>query len=252
MTHPAVIKTSQLILAGDLLGAEQALVEIADTEGDGALVALLDEVAPKDLLAIMREFDGSRESVINMVVTPEQFADAVVLESRYGEEGNDRLCGMINAVFYREESMAVEYLEALGEKEEGLNVLADYFAHRVDEILGFATSGQLETDFTIPEPLTVKSVTWLSEKIDEIDEALQDGDAIQGARPKQSRAEISDHDWMETAWLLRYELTDLFEQLIVTIRDRMIRRMNTIDTISLPANSVEAGAAADDDEESAL
>ncbi|MEY4592157.1 MAG: hypothetical protein RIR18_1052 [Pseudomonadota bacterium] len=249
MTHPAVIKTSQLILAGDLLGAEKALAEIADTEGDKALVALLDEVAPKDLLAIMREFDGSRESIINMVVTPEQFADAVVLESRYGEEGNDRLTGMINAIFYRDESMAIEYLEAIGEKEEGLNVLADYFAHRIDEILSFATTGQLETDFTIPETMAVKSITWLNEKIDEIDEALHDGDAIQSARPKQSRAEISDHDWMETAWILRYELTDTFEQLVVTIRDRMIRHMIALNEPIPEQGSAEHAA---DDEESAL
>ena len=74
MTHPAVIKTSQLILAGDIHGAESALTEIADSEGDFALVAVLDEVAPKDLLAIMRSFDGSRQSVVNMLVTPEQFA----------------------------------------------------------------------------------------------------------------------------------------------------------------------------------
>ena len=70
MTHPVVIKTSQLILAGDIHGAESALTEIADSEGDFALVAVLDEVAPKDLLAIMRSFDGSRQSVVNMLVTP--------------------------------------------------------------------------------------------------------------------------------------------------------------------------------------
>jgi hypothetical protein len=197
----------------------------------------------------MREFDGSRESIINMVVTPEQFADAVILESRYGEEGNDRLTGMINAVLYRDESMAVEYLETIGEKEEGLNVLADYFAHRIDEILSFATTGQLEMDFTLPESMEVKSITWLNEKIEEIDEALQDGDAIESSRPKQSRAEISDHDWMETAWILRYELTDTFEQLVVTIRDRMIRHMIALNEPVLEQGSTEQ---TDDDEESAL
>jgi hypothetical protein len=59
MTHPVVLKTSQLILAGDVKGAETALANIADTEGDGALVEILDDIAPKDLLAIMRGFDGS-------------------------------------------------------------------------------------------------------------------------------------------------------------------------------------------------
>lgn len=225
MTHPAVIKTAQLILAGDINAAEQALAEVAESEGDTALVALLDQIAPKDLLAIMREFDGSRESIINLVVTPAQFAEALILEKRYGDEGHDRLRGMMNAVLFRDESMTVEYLETLGEKDDGLAVLADYFADRIDEVFSFATSGELQEDFALPESMEVKSIAWLSEKIDAIDEALQDGDAIQNSRPKQSRAEVADHDWMETAWVLRHELTDTFEQLIITIRDRIARHM---------------------------
>ena len=55
MTHPAVIKTAQLVLAGDLQGAENALANVAETEGDTALVALLDQLAPKDLLARSEE-----------------------------------------------------------------------------------------------------------------------------------------------------------------------------------------------------
>ena len=82
MTHPVVIKTSQLILAGDLKGAEMALANIADTEGDDALVEVLDLVPPKDLLAVMRGFDGSRQSVVNMVGTPDQIARADPREAR--------------------------------------------------------------------------------------------------------------------------------------------------------------------------
>lgn len=251
MTHPAVIKTAQLVLAGDLQGAEKALANIAETEGDGALVALLDEVAPKDLLAIMREFDGSRESIVNMVVTPEQFAQAAVLEKRYGEKGHDRLRGMMNAVLYRDEALACDYLEVLSEKEGGIELLVDYFSDRIDEILAFAMSGQLQTEFFIQETVEVKSITWLSEKIDEIDEAMQDGDSMQSGRPRQSRAEVSDHDWMETAWILRHELTDAFEQMIIAIRDRMARRMEALNE-DLPEAKPAGSAAAEDEEESAL
>ena len=77
MKHPVVIESLQLILAGDIEGAERALVAIAETEGDHALVAVLDQMPPKDLLAVMREFDSSKESLVNMVVTPEQFARAI-------------------------------------------------------------------------------------------------------------------------------------------------------------------------------
>ena len=250
MTHPAVIKTTQLVLAGDIEAAEKALSHVAETEGDTALVELLDQIAPKDLLAIMREFDGSRESILNLVVTPTQFAEVVVLEKRYAEEGHDRLRAMMNAVFYRDESMTIDYLETLGEKDEGLAVLADYFADRIDEVLSFATSGELQEDFSVAETMDVKSIAWHSEKIDAIDEALQDGDAILNSRPKQSRAEVADHDWMETAWILRHELTDTFEQMIITIRDRIARHMETMHEPVAAKTSTDYTSA--DEEESAL
>jgi len=255
MTHPAVIKSHQLVVAGDLLGAEHALAEIAETEGDTALVAVLDQVAPKDLLAIMREFDGSRESIINMVVTPAQFAQAVVLEKRYGEKGHERLRGMVNAVLYQDEEVATDYLEAVGEKEGGLLILIDYFSDRVEEVFDFAQTGELQLDFTLPEPMEVKSVTWLNEKIEEVDEALQDGNALTSARPKQSRAEISDHDWMETAWLLRFELPDLFEELILALRDRLARHLESLNTQDrAPEDGTPSRTASDDatEEESAI
>ena len=96
--HPVVLKSSQLILAGDIVGAENALVAIADQHGDHALVSILDELQPKDLLAIMREFDSSKESVVNMLVTPEQFSRSIILEKKYGERTSERLRAMMNAV----------------------------------------------------------------------------------------------------------------------------------------------------------
>ena len=83
MSHPAVIKASALIHAGDISSAEAALTELVETEGDHALVAVLDELAPKDLLAIIREYDSAKPSVINLLVTPQQFADAVIMERLY-------------------------------------------------------------------------------------------------------------------------------------------------------------------------
>ena len=140
MTHPVVLKTSQLILAGDLKGAEKALAGIADSEGDYALVEVMNDIAPKDLLAVMRGFDGSRQSVVNMLVTPEQFARAVILEVRYRDQTHAALHGMMNAVLYRDEELTVEYLEAIGEIEGGYEVLANYFGERDDELLAMLTS----------------------------------------------------------------------------------------------------------------
>ena len=75
MNHLALIeKTQSLIAAGDIVGAESALVELADTEGDGALMVVLEQLPPKDILAVIREYDTSKESIVNLLVTPEQFA----------------------------------------------------------------------------------------------------------------------------------------------------------------------------------
>ena len=79
------MKAASLIRAGDIAGAEFALVALAESDGDHALVAVLEELPPKDLLAVIREFDSSKESVVNLLVTPEQFARAVIMEKLYGD-----------------------------------------------------------------------------------------------------------------------------------------------------------------------
>ena len=78
-----IAKTQSLIAAGDIVAAEAALVELADAEGDHALMLVLEQLPPKDVLAVIREYDNSKESVINLMVTPEQFARAVVIEKQY-------------------------------------------------------------------------------------------------------------------------------------------------------------------------
>ena len=253
MTHPVVLKTSQLILAGDVKGAETALANIADTEGDDALVEILDDIAPKDLLAIMRGFDGSRQSVVNMVVMPEQFARAVILEVRYRDQTHAALHGMMNAVLYRDEEMTAEYLEAIGEIEGGYEVLANYFGERDDELLAFAMSGVFTEDFDGEHGHESKSISWLNEKIDELDEALDEGNSITGSRPKVPRSEIADRDWMETAWVLRYELPDIFEQIVITLRDRLLRRVEVLEDGESGDSAPKAATASSaPEEESAL
>ncbi len=251
MTHPVVTKASQLILAGDLSGAETALATLADTEGDDALVTVLNDVPPKDLLAIMRGFDGSKQSVVNMLVTPEQFARAVVLEARYRDQTHAALHGMMNAVIYRDEDMTAEYLEAIGEIDGGYEALTNYFAERDEELLDFAMSGQFSEDFNSERGLESRSISWLNEKIEEIDEALHEGNSLTSARPKVPRAEIADHDWMETAWVLRYELPDIFEQIVIALRDRLTRHVEDLEE-GVAADKQPNPNAAAEEEESAL
>jgi len=103
--HQVILRSAEMIQAGDIAGAERALVAVADQAGDHALVAILDDMQPKDLLAVMREFDSSKESIVNMLVTPEQFARAIVLEKKYGERTGERLRAMMNAIIHRDAEM---------------------------------------------------------------------------------------------------------------------------------------------------
>ena len=141
--HLALItKTQSLIAAGDIVGAESALAELADTEGDGALMVVLDQLPPKDVLAVIREFDTSKESVVNLVITPEQFARAVVIEKRYKDLSHTHLRGMVNSVIFREDADPLAFLNALAAIEGGAEALANYFSEKWSRIEAFARTGR--------------------------------------------------------------------------------------------------------------
>ena len=106
-------------------GAESALVELADTEGDSALMVVLEQLPPKDILAVIREYDPSKDSVINMLISPEQFARAVVIEKRYKDLKHTHLRGMVNSIIFREDADPLEFLHAVGDLEGGSEALAD-------------------------------------------------------------------------------------------------------------------------------
>jgi hypothetical protein len=248
--HPVVLKSSQLILSGDIAGAERTLVALADQHGDHALVSILDDLPPKDLLAIMREFDSSKESIVNMLVTPEQFAHSIVLEKQYGDRTSERLRAMVNAVIHRDENTVVEYLEAIADLDGGITTLADYFEDRYEELLSFATSGGFTPQYEHDAGIQVHT-TWLMEKLEELDESLGFDNAIESARPLLSRTEVADGDWMETAWILRDALPDTFEELMLILRDRVQKHLEALN-LALLAMSDETEKIAGDEEESAI
>ena len=202
MNHLALIeKTQTLIAAGDIVGAESALVELADAEGDAALMVVLDLLPPKDILAVIREYDNSKESVVNLLITPEQFARAVVIEKLYKDLTRTHLRGMVNAVIFREEANPLEFLNAIGDLEGGSEALADYFTEKWARIESFACTGTFDAIMDTGELLSIS--------------ALQ-ASAYEPARVEQD--EISDRDWMELAWILRYQNPDLFIEMLTVLR----------------------------------
>ncbi len=200
--HLALIsKTQSLIAAGDISGAESALVELADAQGDSALMVVLEQLPPKDILAVIREYDTSKESVVNLLVSPQQFARAVVIEKQYKDLSRTHLRGMVNSVIFRAGGDPVEFLTAIGDLEGGSEALADYFAERWSRVEAFARTGLFDT-------------------------AEDDGDMITEAdlyanayaKPRIDEDEVADQDWMQMAFTLRYQCVDLFIETLLVLR----------------------------------
>ena len=196
-----ITKTQTLIAAGDIVGAEGALVELADAEGDAALMVVLEQLPAKDVLAIIREYDDSKESVINLLVTPEQFARAVVIEKQYKDLTRTHLRGMVNSIIFRDDADPMAFLTAIGDLEGGSDALADYFSEKWSRVESFARSGSFDA-------------------MDDYGDMLSQDELLAKAyeKPKLEQDEVADKDWMQLAWILRYELPDLFIEMLLVLR----------------------------------
>jgi len=202
MHHLALIeKTQSLIAAGDIVGAEHALVELADREGDGALMEVLEQLPAKDVLAVIREYDSSRSSIINLMLTPEQFARAVVIEKQYRDLTRAHLRGMVNSVIFRDSAEPLDFLNAIGDLEGGSEALADYFEEKWSRVEAFARTGTFDT---------------MEDDGDMVTEDELRANAY--ARPRLDEDEVADSDWMQMAWLLRYQCPDLFIEMLLVLR----------------------------------
>jgi len=200
--HLALIsKTQSLIAAGDISGAESALVELADAEGDSALMVVLEQLPPKDILAVIREYDNSKESVVNLLVSPQQFARAVVIEKQYKDLARTHLRGMVNSVIFRPGGDPVEFLSAIGDLEGGSEALADYFAERWSRVEAFARTGLFDT-------------------AEDDGEMISEADLYANAyaKPRIDEDEVADQDWMQMAYTLRYQCVDLFIETLLVLR----------------------------------
>lgn len=193
-----------------------------DMEGDEVLVIVLNDIVLKDLLVIMCGFDGLWQFVVNMVVILDQFVCVVIFEICYCDQIYVVLYGMMNVVFYCDEDFIVEYFEVIGEIEGGYEVLVNYFGERDDELLVFVMLGEFFDDFNVECNFELWLIFYFSEKIDEIDEVLYEGNLIVSFWFKVLCLEIFDWDWMEIVWVLCYEFFDIFEQIVIILCDCLV------------------------------
>ena len=202
MNYLALIeKTQSLIAAGDIAAAESALTELADAEGDQALMVVLEQLAPKDILAVIREYDPSKESVVSLLVTPAQFAKAVVIEKRYKDLTHTHLRGMVNAIIFRDDANPLDFLNAMADLEGGSEAMANYFSEKWSRMEAFARTGTFDSGEEDGEILSEAALL-----------------ASAYASPRTELDEVADQDWMQLAWLLRYECPDLFTETMLVLR----------------------------------
>lgn len=215
MSHPIVRAVSGLVYEGDIDGAERALAVLADQEGDRALAKVIEEMPPRDVVAILREHDASRPTVMAELISPQQFVAAVSLERDYRERRHESLRGMINAVVFADEDRTDEFIEALGASEGGLAALVDYCSDRHEEIERFFRNG-----------------TFSLQEGDEIEDIpVSDADLHAGELDEDTRRdvvplrEVEDHDWRELVWRLRCDHYEVFRDVLQMLRARHHRAL---------------------------
>ena len=242
-----IAKTQSLIASGNIVAAEAALVELADEQGDNALMVVLEQLPAKDMLAVIREYDNSKESVINLLVTPAQFARAVVIEKQYKDLSRTHLRGMMNSIIFRDDADPVAFLTAIGDLEGGAEALADYFTEKWSRIEAFAWTGvfdAMEDDGRMLSETALLASAYVKPKLDE--------------------DEVADQDWMQMAWTLRYQCPDLFIEMLLVLRakarahdlGRSEEEESAEDDGKVETSATDRGkitqAALDPDEESAI
>ena len=218
MNKSIIQKTSYEIKSGNVEAAEALLVAVAETEGDKALQIVLEEIPPKDLLAIMRNYDGSNESVINLLVSPEQFARAVVNEKLYKDQSNSKLRGMINAVFFREGVEPIDYIDALSTTEGATEVFINYLADHMEDVCYFSRF----TTFSRHNNFEENPNEWI------LDENYNWYDS-QPSNLDVSLAEVSDHSWKEITWILLHHYPNLFNEIIPELRVKILNYLSWAD-----------------------
>jgi hypothetical protein len=108
---------------------------------------------------------------------------------------------MMNSIIFRDGAEPLEFLTAIGDLEGGSEALADYFEEKWSRIEAFARTGTFdaaEDDGEMISEDDLRANAW--------------------ARPRLDQDEVADQDWMQLAWLLRYELPDLFIEMLVVLR----------------------------------
>ncbi|HMB65647.1 MAG TPA: hypothetical protein VKO42_02115 [Patescibacteria group bacterium] len=110
----------------DPRGAETALGDLAEKEGEGALLDLMEQSSPLSLANILSAHDASRETILSYLVTPEQIARTLAMEPARWQKIKEEEIGstirqmedlIISLLINREETERREVIEAIRREE---------------------------------------------------------------------------------------------------------------------------------------
>ena len=246
---------------GAVSDANSELEQYADKFGDNSLVEILNELPPHDLIALMRDHDVGKTSVVTVAISPESFVSAIKLEYLYGEDRWDyvfRLRNLMNGIMYRDDQTIDEVLNLLSKDSDGIRILSDYFSEYYEELLGFVR----EDSFKMPVEWPVNADE-LKELLDSQVAAAREFESFacgETVGTRITREEASDGDWMETAWVLAHEYPVMFASLLesmthsaISRRRKRLQRSSTM-RIADGSRNLEGrpGQESEDDDESAI
>jgi hypothetical protein len=128
-----------------------------------------------------------------------------VIEKQYKDLTRTHLRGMVNSIIFREDAEPLEFLTAIGDLEGGSDALADYFSEKWSRVEAFARAGSFDA-------------------VDDHGEMLSQAALLASAyvKPILHQDEVADGDWMQLAWILRYELPDLFIEMLMVLRAKAV------------------------------
>lgn len=227
-TRLVISQASELAVLGAFGSAERSLVAFAEEHGDQQLRVLLDEMEPKNLSMIVREFDCSKSSPVSLLVGVDQFIAILILERQYDEL--NKLEGLINSVVMaRDDQERSEFFAAISECSCE-DILATYLLGRggqnYDQIIHF----ERYMTFNL------------------------------GSDEPDTHSEVLDGEWKQFAFELRESFPDFWEsvhQCVVSIHTRIMENMErqertVFDALELQENKNEAIIVEQADENSAL
>ena len=200
----SALAISQALATEGVAYAETHLALIAEKHGDQELSVIVGKLPPADVLAIVRECDSGKPSILHGFITPEKFGEIIRLESQYGTDqsmATSYANGMISAIVFGEgtaqaDATPADFLREVFKSEEGTKEFMKF-------VLPFAT-GEDED---------------LAHRREKIVHFLKFGTYDLMSEEPDGPNDNDDMSWQQAIKVIRNELPDELELFVIALGD---------------------------------